>query len=314
MLRKIVAMSSLVLMLFSCGQEDKPRVEEVYMDCLFESFPNGEQKLQEILVNYENLLVEIKVLKDTSAQSYAAFHEKMLTEGTAAVNGVWKKEAELLLEWGSKLGELKAFDGEQQKACVQLVTSQPEQYNWGAKNYTNSLFYKLNTKDVSNQKTLNTKELLAAYEYNYTYYKLQWIGMFNALLTAVNTQQNATASGADFPFGKGDSEKAPDTFIVYMDTAHKVSLNGKVIGVKELKDATKNYLLNTENPEIVINADKGLEHQYIAVLRSQLVNAIMELRNQIAHNEYHGKLSGLSTTQQQEIEARFPVTIIKMKL
>lgn len=66
---KIISLVALFLnCLISCAQEK--RAEEIYQDCLYNSLSDNGEALKRFTKDFEQHLIEIKILKDNSPQSY----------------------------------------------------------------------------------------------------------------------------------------------------------------------------------------------------------------------------------------------------
>lgn len=125
--------------------------------------------------------------------------------------------------------------------------------------------------------------------------------------------------------------KDRNVFTVLLNSKNQLLVKGKPMKVEELKDATKEFILNTSRDEklpefkqtevnffglvevskgvISLQNDNGTQYQAYLMVQNELQRAYTEVRNELARKKWSKDYSDLDDDQQKAIREIYPQRI-----
>ncbi|WP_417800603.1 ExbD/TolR family protein [Tenacibaculum sp.] len=282
----------------SCNSQTL-RVEDKLMNCIYQNYEDNGTKFKKALTGFEQLLINEKILKDSSGKSYVAIFEKIIEENDFNYNpsksfldkiiDIGMPQLESFIKCQSELKESKFIkSNELQKVFDSLKKSD----NFSPSTVAKGILTVLNSED-----------------FELDYYKMSVFFLFDTI-SYVNddglirklpeTQENDT---------EYDLSKAIN---IYIDGNNQIFANKKKVDIDELKIVIKEYEEKNKSESIIsLKAERETMYKTYIDVQNAIVGEIKKLRSQLAKKIYSKELDSLTKEEMLEIRKVYPQKLIE---
>lgn len=290
---KKILISFVILICFSC----KNKIEDEFCECIYKSYNLNEVEFNTIFKGFEDDLIEQKVLKDNSSNSYYDLIRDISNgydiyfipseEFTKFFNGIKEEDLTDIKDCYSKIKEKKEFENSNLKILGDSLS---------------------NVSEKSSQKILDLYLKIIPKEdltNNYHKYKIFFTLLFL-------NQYNQGVSNLDTKFKNTDYNKKNiyNTLDISLTEKNEILINSKKINVNDFRQIV--YLFEKKNKsttEFKIHSNGETSYAFYFEVENYINAEIEKLKNEIAINEYKKEFYNLSSEVQKEINVIYPKNI-----
>ncbi len=288
----------LVVFLVACSPA-QDRIENKLMQCSYQSFQDGGVQLQQLMHDYENLLIKEGLLRDVTGASYRRMLSQLSEE-----NNIKGKALYSFMEQWSGLEKQEEFD---MQNCVQQILSDSTQY----KSHTFLKFQATMEKEVTlfgdfQPEVLSTKMLgiLSAKDLELDFYKFRVFFLLDMAFAKNKLPQDLPPSTAP--------RETENPLEVYLDAENRVKVDGKEIEQTHvLSYLLEEYKAHPNKTLLIVKTDpKTMYADYIA-LQNKLIKVINSVREKAAQKDYGKKYSELTEAQKELLREKYPEPVLR---
>ncbi|WP_165749363.1 ExbD/TolR family protein [Cellulophaga sp. Z1A5H] len=268
-------------------QAQNKKQEIVLMECIYTNYSDGGIALKQLISNFQNQLLEEKVIADFSGSSYRRIINQMAKD-TFLTNQFFFNFSD---EW-EKIGS--SFD-RLNKNCRNTILKE------------NSLPFELKISDLISKKNIQSSSDIAQImlqvfsdkELELEYIKLK---LFLFMATAATTNTNLSDKLLPPVY---DAEKA---FQIAINSHNEIYYEDTVVSINELSELLKAYLLkNTSNSTILLNYNKNTTYGDYMKLQQAVVRSIVALKQEYALDIYGLSYDALKIGDKDKVDLMYPL-------
>lgn len=316
-----------ILILTSCHGQDY-KIENQLLECLVSSAKTFGIDLKKEFNEFENYLVDSKVLKDKSGDSYYQIYKQIEKDGDVSFSFNY-----------SLLDTIRLHSDSTDLQGIQTDCSNYFENILNSKDYKKSKLYKLNLAMDSIKKAgnINVSEIaktitkvLTPKDFEQDYYKM------TVMLTLIATQDVSSGLVRRLPPAPENIEKPSikERNIVHIHVTNdsdSVFFNSRAISIKDLPQLTKDYILSdkydTLKPElrftdvenigecyqskliISLSNDKKTKYDTYIKVQDQLLKAYELARNDMSKKYFNKQFNDLTDSEKKAIKELVPLRI-----
>lgn len=277
-MKNTILAAILIGILSSCEVSKEKRVEERIMDCY--AITNQDITLKKEIENYENQLIEWKVLKDKSNDSYLSLIKQLAKQNN------FEPSYFRPFITSTQLRELDpCFD-----TINQIIT---DRYKFDKLDELSKDPNKNTISNISN----HMLTILNKNDFHYGFNKMLFFHYLKeANFIGRKTQIKKTAN-------TGDQTEA---LSIYLDAENKIFINNSQVDHIQLKEKVLNYEIeNKWNSTIQINTEKETKYESLHSVELIIKGVIEELREKYALETYKVSLSQLNKSQLEDVHTYY---------
>ena len=294
-MRTIILLNLVVWFIITPCFAQNDRIENELMDCYYQSFEDKGKAFRALISDYENRLINQRLLADNSGESYRDFLDQIAHENHTAPSTFFTliplNMDELILEEAQK--------------CRQMIMKDSTAYNSSKLNRLEKVITEAQeSKNI--QLSLIAKELLTVLsvrDFKLDFYKVR-IFMFLHLMnpdTGLRRQlSDSKENETDYDLSKA--------ITIYLNEKSDIFVYEKKVSIHQLKKRIRQYeLKNKSESIIIIKAERETLYKSYVDVQDAIVTTIKSLREEAAIERFNKKLDELTKEQLAEIKNDFPV-------
>jgi Biopolymer transport protein ExbD/TolR len=287
--------------LFTSCVAQNDRIENVIMDCSYQSFADNGKGLKTLIADYEKLLINENILPDNSGKSYRQVLQKI-----ADRNEFDKIPSKF---FANELQKLEKPDLEKAQECQKIIVKDSASCSMSKlKSLELVLTNAQNSADL--QPSLIASDILKVLseeDFELDFYKIRTFFLFNMIepdsgFSTITSENEESQIEQDFT----------NALKIYLDDKSEIYVDNKKVTIKELMKLVREYELENKDKSIISlkNDSKTMYKTYIEV-QNVIVEEIRHLRENLAREKYNIELDKLSEEQLTEIKKIFPQNIME---
>lgn len=275
------------------------RVEDKLMNCLYQSYEDNGTKFKKTLTEFEQLLINEKILKDSSGKSYVAIFEKIIEENDFNYNpsksffdlimaiGIPQSESFVICQ-----SELKESEFIKSNELQKVLDSLKESDNFSPSTVANGILTVLNSRD-----------------FELDYYKMSVFFLFDMISYVNDDGLSRKLPEIQEDDTEYDLSKAIN---IYIDGNNQIFVNKRKVDIDQLKNALKEYEEKYKSQSIIsVKTERRTRYQTYIDVQNAIVEEIRKLRTQLAKELYSKELDSLTKEEMTEIRKVYPQNFIE---
>ncbi|WJJ96550.1 ExbD/TolR family protein [Algibacter luteus] len=287
-------------LLTSCVAQNE-RIENIIMDCSYQSFDDNGIAFRKLISDYENLLINENILADNSGKSY-----RQVLKDIASEKEFDKVPSKFFAE---ELQKIEKPNLEKAQKCQEIIVKDSAKYDMTKlkgleqaidnAQYSGDLQPALIAEDIL--------KVLTEKDFELEFYKLRTFLLFSIIDT------NAGISRKLPDFENDESEiDLTNALKITLDDKNQIFVNGKKVSLDDLKTLVRDYESEFKSESIIsLKADRGTMYRTYIDVQNAIVGEIQHLRNKLAREKYKTELDKLTEEQQSEIKKVYPQKLIE---
>ena len=270
-------------------------VEEEFEECYFNSFPDKGVQVRKLFSDFEQKLLENRVLKDKSAKSYFSVFKKIFNnEDVKSVNNYSFIDSINSLDYSNKLIHFNY-------KCSEKVRKRAD--------FNQSKTYKHQVEQDSISRLEigfeeKSKLVLATFkedDFTTEFSKLR-------VLLLVEFNENSELDNGDFKVSDDDLKNGIKLFL---DSNSETLVENEKHQLKEVKALVKKYFYKKKQKSVILlNSSRAASYGKYIELTNLVKNVNQEVRNEYSMKVFDKKYVDLSKAKQKEINLKFPLKMI----
>lgn len=283
------------LIFTSCSAQDD-RIENKIMDCSYQSYSDGGTELKNLIIEYENLLVNEGILADNSGKSYRQVLQKI-----ANGNEIDKVPSKF---FGTEIQKIEKPNLEKVQECQKIILKDSASYDISKlKGIEEVVINAQNSNDL--QPSLIAKDILKVLsdeDFEINFYKIRTFFLFGIFDTDLGlssrlpeTQENQT---------KYDLTNA---LKITLNDKSEIFVDNKKLTIDEFKKVVREYETKNKSESIIsIKTDRETMYRTYIDVQNAITSEIRHLRENLAKEKYNTELDNLSEEELSEIKKIYP--------
>jgi len=296
-----ILLNIIIGFLFTSCVAQNERIENIIMDCSYQSFSDNGKEFRTLISDYENLLINEKILADNSGKSYRQVLQK-IADG--------KKFDKVPSKFFSvELQKIEKPDSEKAQECQKIIVKDSASYNMSKlKGLEQAIANAQNSNDI--QPSLVAKDILKVLteeDFEIDFYKLRTFLLFSIIDT--NSGINRRLPEIEKNQAEYDLTNA---LKIILDNKSEIYINDKKVTIIALKEIVRNYELKNKSESIIsLKADRGTMYRTYIDVQNAIVGEINHLRDKLAKEKYNTELDKLTKEQLSEIKKVYPQKLVE---
>lgn len=286
-----------IIITYSYAQQE--RAEVALFNCAYQSFDDGGKAFKQVILDYEQLLVDENVLEDNSGDSYVKFYE------TQFVDKNIKPPTKLFKTFVSTLD---IPDDTKRRKCNKAVMNDTLNYDFSrlttfqniiASNAANDLDIGASAKEIMG--VLNAKDFELDFYKIATFVFIQMIDVDSGIsrkLPEITEEERYS------------EEKLKNAIKIKLNEKSDVFIGDKLVDLKNVKSLVIEYMRANIGVGIISLSTKRETSyaKYIAV-QNEIIAAINFLRNELSQERYNTTFDQLTEDQAYGIKVIYPMNL-----
>ncbi|ETN96883.1 hypothetical protein P278_03090 [Zhouia amylolytica AD3] len=271
------------------------------MDCAYQSFADNGIAYKKQISDYENLLIDEKILIDNSGQSY-----RQLLMDIADEEEFDKVPSKFFVV---ELQKIEKPNSEEAQKCKEIIVKDSAKYDMtklkGFEHVIDKGQYSGNFQPASIAKGL--LKVLTEKDLELDFYKLRTFLLFSIIDT--NSGMNKQLSDFESDQTEVDLTKA---LRITLDDKNQIFVNEKKVSLDDLKKLVREYESELKSESVILwKTDRATMYRNYIDVQNAIVGEIQYLRNKLAIEKYKTEFDKLTDEQQSEIKNIYPKRIIE---
>ncbi|MBO0591302.1 hypothetical protein I2486_07765 [Cellulophaga sp. E16_2] len=268
--------------------------ENVLMECIYRNYPDHGVALKQLILDFEDKLLEEKVIADFSGSSYRRIINQMAKD-TFLTNQFFFNFSD---EWEKVANSFDRIN----KNCRNTILKE------------NSLPFELKVSELITKRNIQSSSDMAQImlqvfsdkELELEYIKLK---LFLFMATAATTNTNLSDKLLPPVY---DAEKA---FQIAINSHNEIYYEDTVVSINELSELLKAYLLkNTSNATILISYSENTTYGDYIKLQQAVVRSIVALKQEYALDIYGLSYDALKIGDKDKVDLMYPLNNINTEV
>ncbi|SDE76858.1 ExbD/TolR family protein [Cellulophaga baltica] len=274
------------------AQNNKPEI--VLIECIYTNYSDDGIALKQLISNFENQLLEEKILADSSGSSYRRIIKQMAND-TFLSNHFFSNFSD---EW-EKVGN--SFD-RLNKNCRNTILKE------------NLLPFELKVSDLITKKNIQSSSDIAQImlqvfsdkDLELEYIKLN---LFLFMATAATTNTNGSDKLLPPIY---DAEKA---FQIAINSDNEIFISKHLVSISQLSELLRTYVVkNTSNSTILLNYNKNTTYGDYMKLQQVILSNIEAIKHEYALETYSLNYEALSINEKDKVDTMYPLHVIAIEI
>lgn len=275
----IVAFLFFSTILFS--QEKRP--EDIYQECLYNSLPDKGVELKKRIKEFENYLIQNKILNDSTSKSYYELYIKGLSDKEPKINLTYSFTDTLLTvdKW-----KLIGWNDR----CMNKMKN--------AHDYKLSKLYKSQKEyDVLDNKN-DFKSIFDKEDFELEFYKLR-------ILISLNILNDIKEIKIDYT-----EKQLKNAISIFINSEGAIFIEKKLQNKKQLEVFIYNYVKKYKNNSlIVLNSERNLMYRIYLEIQDLIKNSIHKLKDSISIKKFGVNYQNLNLKEKNNLDVLYPLNI-----
>lgn len=280
----------LVIVLMSIlSSYSQNNIEKEFNDCYFNTMPDKGKKVKEYYLEYEKLLINEGILKDSSGVSYYHLFESILKEKLINLDVKYS-----LIDSINKLNYSGLIHANEK--CIEKIKSN--------KNYKYSKSSIIKKKIDSLKDNLDPEKVsevfLTVFDYKdfeLDFYKLKTLLMIDISKSSSEINENEV---------KFSKERIANSLKIHLSKESQVQVSNKVLSGIELKDVVEKYILKNKKKSLIkLSVSRDLLYKKYVDFINHLELIFLELKNELSNNLYNKNYENLTVDEKQTFDSKY---------
>jgi len=295
---KIYILVSFLVFTFSCTSQSE-RDETRLMNCLYSHIPDNGSELKQAMLDFENLLINEKIIASNSGKSYIEMFERLANDSTLIIK--------LPQSFASILTNVSKPDFEASENCKSQILDSIDQNNskiFGLRDILDDIDGNGNFESSEFAKGLIS--VLDDKDMELDYYKLNTFFMLDVIGVTLDSgiSRQLPPIRDELPV---DMSKA---LFITIDSKDQVYVNEEIIQLQGLRKRVKSYVRSSKsNTVISLKPDLKAAYKTYITVQNEIVAAIGALREELSQERYGLPFGELNEEQSKEIKDVYPSRI-----
>jgi len=295
-----ILLNIIVGFLFTSCIAQNDRIENIIMDCSYQSFEDGGKKFRKLISDYENLLIKEEILADESGKSYRQVLQKI------ADRNEFDKIPSIFFT--DELQKLEKPDLEKAQECQKIIVKDSTIYNLSKlKGLELAINNAQNSRDI--QASLIAKDILKILteeDFELDYYKLRTFFLFNIIDIDSGISRRLPEIEENLEYDLTNALK------IIIDDKSEIFIDNKKVTIDKLKRLVREYELKNKSESIIsLKSDRGAMYKTYIEVQNAVVGEIRHLRDNLAKEKYNTELDNLTKEQLSEIKKIYPQKLVE---
>ncbi len=283
------------------GQTGNFEKETAALNCFYNAFRDNGAKFKNIIQNAETTLIENKLLRDSSGESYLNFFRNLKKIESSDVKSLGIQDYIIKFMIGTN-----EFDKSKFEPCVKALRNS-KGFTESRMNENTNFIKSIRENKVTMSITEIQDEILkrfTAKDFTHDYYKLIAFTFIEAYHVKPTVEE--------VDLNKKPSTKEMETALIIELTEEDVILiKNKKMTLQQLNGSVKTYLQTDINAKIIaFKISKSVLLKFYIKVEDEVNKVYWELRNQLSIKKYNSVYNELKFDQKVWIDREFPVKII----
>ncbi len=295
-MNKIVLL--IISFIFSSCVAQKERIENEIMECSYQSYSDNGKQLKQLISDYQQLLIDEKILTDRSGKSY-----RNILQDIADRNELNKAPSKFFL---AELKKIDKPDSIKIQDCQKIIVNDSALYNLSKlKRLEQVIIDAQDSNDLrSSLIAKNILEVLSEDDFELEFYKLRVFFILESI-----SSNNLLQLPSKLDIKENDLK---DALKIYLDGKNQIFVNEKKVNVSELKKQIRDYeSVNKSKSVISIKVEQETAYKTYVDVQNVIAEEINFLREQLAKEKYSNELDKLTEEQLAEIKKIYPQKIVE---
>ncbi|XLS28087.1 ExbD/TolR family protein [Flavobacteriaceae bacterium M23B6Z8] len=290
----------LINSLFTSCASQSERIETKIMDCTYQAFEDNGEAFKAAVVDYENLLIEEKILVDSSGKSYV--------RALRNIADVKKSNKIPSKFFAAELQNIEKPDQEKVRKCQEIINKDSASYNISKlKGLERVMINAQKSKDLKASSLMNdVLNVLKEEDFEHDFYKIR-IFVLLSMIGDSPLMENQPAEIRD----KEKEVDLTNALRITIDDKNQIFINDQKVAVKDLGKRIKSYGEKNKSKSVIsIKVDKKAMYRKYIEVQEVIDREIQNLRDKLARDKYGVGLNELTPQQLVEIKKLYPLTIV----
>jgi len=290
------------ILAISC-QKQTERIETKLVNCIYENYKDQGTKFKKLLSDFEQLLIDEKILKNRTGKSYKAIFDKIVVDNDFDYN-----PSESFL---TKIIELGMPKNEAFRNCQSELREKSK--NEFSKSYElqtvlDSIFK--NSVNISPSiVATGILSVLNEKDFELDYYKMSVFFLFDTI-----SYTNDDGISKKLPEFKEDKKEydLSKAMNIYINGDNQIFVNQKKVNIEELKIKVRDYEFKNKSESFFsVKTERAAMYKTYLDVQNTIIGEIRNLREQLAKEKYNTGLDNLTEIQLSKIKIVYPQKIME---
>lgn len=296
-----ILLNIIIGFLFTSCVAQNERIENIIMDCSYQSFADNGIAFKKLISDYEHLLINERILTDNSGKSYRQVLKDIADE----------KEFDIVPSkfFAEELQKIEKPDLEKAQKCQEIIVQDSAKYDMTKlkgleqaidnAQYSGDLQPALIAEDIL--------KVLTEKDFELDFYKLRTF----LLLSIIDTNSGINRKLPDFENDQSEIDLT-NALKIILDDQNQIFVNDKKVSLDDLKTLVREYESKFKSESVIsLKADRGTMYRTYIDVQNAIVGEIQYLRDKLAKEKYNAELDKLTEEQQFEIKKVYPQKLIE---
>lgn len=296
-----ILLNIIIGFLFTSCVAQNDRIENIIMDCSYQAFADNGKAFRTLISDYENLLINEKILADNSGKSYRQVLQKI------ADGNEFNKAPSTF--FSAELQELEKPDLEKAQECQKIIIRDSAIYDMSKlkgleqaidnRQYSGDLQPSLIAEDIL--------KVLTEGDFELDFYKLRIFLLFSI----IDTDTGISRRLPEMEENQVEYDLT-NALKIIIDDKSEIYINDKKVTIAELKKLVRDYELENKSESIIsLKTDRGTMYKTYIDVQNAIVGEIRHLRAKLAKEKHNTELDKLTEEQLSEIKKVYPQNIVE---
>jgi len=296
-----ILLNIIIGFLFTSCAAQNDRIENIIMDCSYQAFADNGKAFRTIIADYENLLINEKILADNSGKSYRQVLQKI-----ADGNEFDKVPSKFFTD---ELQKIDKPDREKAQECQKIIVKDSTTYNMSKlKGLEQAITNAENSYDI--QPSLIAKDILKVLsedDFELDFYKVRTFFLFNLIEPDSGISRRLPESEEN-----QNVYDLTNALKITLDNKSEIFVDNKKVTIDKLKKLVREYELKNKAESVIsLKADRGTMYKTYIEVQNAIVGEIRHLRGKLAKEKYNTELDKLTEEQLSEIKKVYPQNLVE---
>ncbi|ADV48832.1 hypothetical protein Celal_1521 [Cellulophaga algicola DSM 14237] len=268
--------------------------ENVLMECIYRNYPDHGVALKQLILDFEDKLLQEKVIADFSGSSYRRVINQMAKD-TFLTNQFFFNFSD---EWEKVANSFDRIN----KNCRNTILKE------------NSLPFELKVSDLISKKNRQSSSDIAQIMlqiFSDKDLELEYIKLNLFLFMATSATTNIDGSDKLLP----PISYSENAFQIEINSHNEIYYADTVVSINELSELLKAYLLkNTSNATILISYSENTTYGDYIKLQQAVVRSIVALKQEYALDIYDLSYDALKIGDKDKVDLMYPLNSIETEV
>ena len=275
-----ILLNIIIGFLFTSCVAQNDRIENIIMDCSYQAFADNGKAFRTLITDYENLLINEKILADNSGKSYRQVLQK-----------------------------IDKPDREKAQECQKIIVKDSTSYNMSKlKVLEQAITNAENSNDI--QPSLIAKDILKVLsedDFELDFYKVRTFFLFNLIEPDSGISRRLPENEEN-----QNEYNLTNALKITLDNKSEIFVDNKKVTVDKLKKLVREYELKNKAESVIsLKADRGTMYKTYIEVQNAIVGEIRQLRDKLAKEKYNTELDKLTEEQLSEIKKVYPQNLVE---